>query len=283
MALQRSNEPEAFFDFEKAGWNRTIRGYEQAFGPLTVQTVEPTLDAGRVSRDSRVLDLCTGHGVLAAAAALRGAKVTGLDFAEEVVEAARSIVPSVEFIQGDAQHLAYPANSFDAVLCGYGIMHVPEPDHALAEIHRVLRPGGRVALSVWERPEPTNGFGLIMKSLRTHGRLDVKIPHGPDFFQLGSHEAMTSALQQLGLTDVRVVTVAQAWRFASPGGLLDAILQGSVRVKSLLLAQAPEAMAAIKSAVERGMNELFRHEAGYSVPMPAVLGSASKSKEQAST
>jgi hypothetical protein len=49
----------------------------------------------------------------------------------------------------------------------------------LAEMRRVLRPGGRVALSVWERPSPTNGFGLLLGALKAHGRLDIPLPHGP--------------------------------------------------------------------------------------------------------
>lgn len=64
---------------------------------------------------------------------------------------------------------------------GYGIIHVPEPNRALAEMRRVLRPGGRVAISAWE-PSPNNGFGLMMGAIKAHGQLDVPLPHGPDFF-----------------------------------------------------------------------------------------------------
>ena len=79
-----------------------------------------------------------------------GAEVIGLDFSAEAVELARKLVPNGRFQQGDAQALPFPAASFDAVLCGYGLMHLPEPAAALREMLRVLRPGGRASLSVWD-------------------------------------------------------------------------------------------------------------------------------------
>ena len=139
--------------------------------------------------------------------------------------------------QGDAQKLPYAENTFDAVLCGYGLMHVPEPDQALAEMRRVPRPGGRVAISSWERPSWANGFGLLFGAVKAYGRLDVPLPHGPDFFQFGDQENMATALVEVEFDDVMATTVAQAWRFESGTGLVDAVLRGAVRARALLLAQ----------------------------------------------
>jgi ubiquinone/menaquinone biosynthesis C-methylase UbiE len=219
--VHRSNEPDAFLAFEREGWNTVICGYERLFGPLTAQTVAPMLDAAGVASGCQVLDVCTGHGVLAAAASNRGARVSALDFAEEVVAAARHNVPTVEFQQGDAQNLPYPSDAFDAVICGYGIMHVPEPARALAEMYRVTRSGGRVALSVWERPAQNNGLGLLFGAIETHGRLDVSLPHGPDSFQFGDSDNMRAALTQVGFKDVEAITVAQAWQFEHATDLID--------------------------------------------------------------
>src|SRR6267142_4409154 len=100
MTIERSNEPEAFTAFERDGWSARIGGYERTFARLTSQTAGAMLNAAGVTRGHRVLDVCTGHGVLAAAAAERGAVVAGLDFSEEVVAVARRNVPDVEFRQG---------------------------------------------------------------------------------------------------------------------------------------------------------------------------------------
>ena len=98
------------------------------------------LDAARVTRGMRVLDVCCGPGMLSAGALERGAEAIGLDFSVEAVELARKLVPKGRFEQGDAQALPFPAASFDAVLCGYGLMHLPEPAAALREMLRVLAP-----------------------------------------------------------------------------------------------------------------------------------------------
>ena len=237
MPIQVSNQADAFRDFERNGWNAVSEGYEAVFGPLTAQSVDVTLDAAGVIGGCDVLDVCTGHGVLALAATERGAKVCAVDFSEAMVAAARRNAPSVDCRQGDAQDLPYPDNTFDAVVCGYGILHVPEPDRALAEMRRVLRPGGRVAISVWERPSPANGFGLLLGAVKAHGRVDVPLPHGPDFFQFGDPEDMKAALAQAEFSNVAATTVAQMLQLKTATGLVNLVLQGGVRIRALLLAQ----------------------------------------------
>ena len=147
----------------------------------------------------QVLDVCCGPGMLAAGALKRGAEAIGLDFSVEAVELARRLVPNGRFQQGDAQALPFPAASFDAVLCGYGVMHLPEPAAALREMLRVLRPGGRAALSVWDAPG--FGFTLVYEAVRARGSMEVALPHGPDFFQFGSPERMWAALVEAGFAD----------------------------------------------------------------------------------
>ena len=275
MAIQRSSEPEAFSAFEHERWREGIAGYARGFGSVAAQTVEPTLDAASVAAGMRVLDVCTGQGVLAAGAARRGADVCGLDFVEEVVALARHNVPGVAFERGDAQALPYPDGSFDAVLCGYGVMHVPEPDRALAEMRRVLRRGGRVAITAWAGPTPDDAFGLVVGTIRTLGRTDVKLPHGPDFFQFSSVAAMRAALDDAGFAGAAASIFPQHLRLARPGDLIERISEGTVRTRALLLAQADGVRVAIASAVAAAVAR-FAADGGYDVPMPAVIGSGMK-------
>jgi len=274
--MERSQEPEAFTTFERRGWGSQIDGYQRTFARLTAQTVPAMLEAARVGRGHRVLDVCTGHGVLAGAALERGAIVSGLDFAEEVVAAATRNVPGAAFRQGDAQALPYPDASFEAVLCGYGLIHLSDPGQALAEMTRVLAPGGRLAVSVWEPPGPDNGFGLLYGAVRDHGRLDVGLPHGPDFFQFSEPARMRAALSAAGLVGIEVASVSQTWRFDAPGDFVEAMLAGAVRAKALLEAQDPCALAAIRHVVARGTARYARADGAYHLPMPALVGSASK-------
>jgi SAM-dependent methyltransferase len=278
MSIQVSNDSVGFRAFELRGWNESSGAYESAIGPLTAQSADMTLDAAGVVSGSKVLDVCTGHGVLALAAINRGANVCALDFAEAMIAAARRNVPASECRQGDAQNLPYPDDTFDAVVCGYGIIHVPEPDRALAEMRRVLRPGGRAAISVWQRLSQDNGFGLVMGAIKAHGRLDVPLPHGPDFFQFGDLESLKGALTQTGFTDVSATGMQLTLPLEQPTAFIDAVLNGTVRAKALLLAQDDAALSNIRTAVTQAVDRLFRTEHGFRVPMPAIVGSGAKPK-----
>lgn len=101
-----------------------------------------------------VLDVGTGTGVAAITAARAGARVTGLDLTPALlVEARRNAdiagCGELRFEEGDAESLPYPDASFDVVLSQFGHMFAPRPDVVMAEIRRVLKPGGRVAFATW--------------------------------------------------------------------------------------------------------------------------------------
>ena len=276
MAIETARDPRAFLEFERAGWAGSGPGYVAHWTGVTEQCAGATLDAVGIAPNVRLLDVCTGPGILARAAADRGASVTALDFSEELLAIARRAVPDADFRQGDAQSLPFEDDGFDAVVCGFGLMHLARPDVALREMRRVLQPGGRLAVSVWDAPAPGNGLGVLHGAIRAHGNLDVPLPHGPDFFQFSSTERMTDALQSQGLERVNVVHVPQSWELAEPSDLIRAVEQGAVRVRAVLLAQTDDARRAIEAAVERGMAQ-FRTDAGtFAVPMPAVLGIAAK-------
>jgi demethylmenaquinone methyltransferase / 2-methoxy-6-polyprenyl-1,4-benzoquinol methylase len=100
----------------------------------------------------RVLDACCGTGDLALADARAGGRVTGLDFSERMLDRARAKSSAVEWVLGDMTALPFAAESFDAVTVGFGIRNVPELEAGLAELARVLRPGGRLACLEITRP-----------------------------------------------------------------------------------------------------------------------------------
>ena len=190
------------------------------------------LDAAHVGPSISALDVCCGQGVLAAGASARGARVIGVDFSPAAIALARTMVPSVEFQNGNAQDLAFPDATFDSVLCGYGLMHVPSPGGALAEMRRVLRPGGRVAVSVWDAAGV--GFMLVYMAVRSRGSMDVPLPHGPDFFQFGTAEKMTAALTEIGFADIAARSVPQTWCIPDADAYIAAILGGAVRSRAVL-------------------------------------------------
>ncbi len=101
----------------------------------------------------RVLDVATGSGNAALAAARRGCEVVGVDYVPALLDRgrlrARAEHLDVEFVEGDAEKLPFADASFDAVISVYGVMFTPHQRRAAAELARVCRPGGRIALASW--------------------------------------------------------------------------------------------------------------------------------------
>lgn len=101
----------------------------------------------------RILDLATGTGWTSRLVARRGATVTGCDIAEDLLAAARDNAKrehlDIKYQVGDAEDLPFPAGSFDAVVSTVGVMFASNPEAAAKEMARVVRPGGRLAITAW--------------------------------------------------------------------------------------------------------------------------------------
>lgn len=117
----------------------------------------------------RVLDVATGSGNAALAAARCGCEVTGIDYVPALLERARARAAAegleVEFAEGDAEHLAFPDASFDAVLSCLGVMFTPDQERAAAELVRVCKPGGTLGLVNWT---PAGFIGQLLRTVGKH-------------------------------------------------------------------------------------------------------------------
>lgn len=265
----------AFRAFEHDGWQNIPAEYHDGFGRLTMQTADFLLDAAQVGAGTELLDVATGPGYVAAAAARRGARVTGLDFSANMVAQARRLHPGITFQEGDAESLPFPAEDFDAVTMNFGLLHLERPEQALAEARRVLRGGGRLAFTVWAKPEPGTGFDIVLRAIEAHGQPDAPIPSGPPFFRFNDSEECVRALLAAGFVEPRVTRIPLVWNLPSPDSLFDQMIGSTVRTAGLLRAQAAEAQAAIRTAM-RDAARARQKEDGVHLPMPAVLTSAVK-------
>lgn len=266
----------AFHAFEQVGWQNAAVAYRDYFGSLTIQTVGPLLDAVHLKPGARLLDVATGPGFVAAAALRRGAKVIGIDFASAAVAVARRQHPEVDFREGDAEDLAFPDETFDAVVMNYGAPHLGQPERAFAEAYRVLTPGGRYAFTAWANPEQAIGFGIVLGAIRSHGTLDVSLPPGPPFFRYSDEAESRRALAKASFVDVAITLVPQRWRLPVPDGLFLAFIDGGVRTAALLRGQSPEVRETIRRAIREAAAGY--HQGGaIDVPMPAVVASGRKS------
>ena len=172
-----------------------------------------------VKAGNRALDLCCGTGDIAFALARAGAEVTGLDFSEKMLEVARvrlgnSNGANVNFIQGDAEQLAFADNSFDAVTMGYGLRNLSSWERGLREMVRVAKPGGRIV--VLDFGKPANAlwrniyFAHLKCSVPLIGLVFCGNPQAYAYIleslkHYPAQRVVADKMRELGLTNVQVV------------------------------------------------------------------------------
>ncbi len=171
------NENDPFVKFKNAQ-----REAWALFAPLatfTTPAAAQLVEFAQVKANQPVLDIACGTGVVAVTAAQRGASVTGLDLSPVLLEDARKnaevIGLNIEFTEGDVEQLPYADNSFDLVLSQFGHMFAPRPEVAVAEMLRVLKPGGRIAFATWP-PELMIGLMFSLTGSYTKPPAGVAAP-----------------------------------------------------------------------------------------------------------
>jgi len=266
-----------FREFEHTGWQSIPARYHQAFGSLTIQAIRPLLDSVGVKSGVKLLDIASGPGYVAAAAAKRGAIVVGVDFSAAMVADAQRRHPGIDFREGDAEQLPFGNGLFDAAVMNFGILHLARPEQALVEAHRVLRAAGRFAFTVWAQPEETIGFGIVLRALERCGQLTVQLPEGPPFFRFSEPSECVRSLIVTGFESPKVTKIAQVWRLPSVDSLFEFMKEGTVRTAGLLRSQKPQTLDKIRQAIRDELTEYQKRDC-VELPMPAILASATRTK-----
>ena len=192
--------------------------YEEFFVPALFQEWAPrVVDAARVQPGQRSLDVACGTGVLARAAAKRagpGGPVVGLDPNAGMLAVAQRKAPGVEWVEGRAESLPFERDHFDAVMSQFGLMFFEDRVGAIREMVRVLRPGGHLAVAVWDTLDHTPGYAAMAALLqRLFGDEVAASLHVP--YSLGDTAALRSLFEEAGVPEAALSTHQGTARFPS--------------------------------------------------------------------
>ena len=197
--------------------------YDRCFVPaLFRQWGSVVADVARVRPGQRVLDVACGTGALTAAVCERvgpTGTVVGLDANPQMLEVARRKDLDVEWRDGSAEALPFDSGSFDAVVSQFGLMFFSDRSRALREMRRVLRPGGRLAVAVWDALERSPGYLALAELLqRLFGQSVADSFRAP--FVLGDAEGLQSICDEAGLDGATVSRHVGSVRFDSIAALV---------------------------------------------------------------
>ena len=264
----------AFDECERRTWAGRAEAFAGSFARLCAYPVPQLLDMAAVGEGVRVLDVGTGTGTVAAAACERGAKVTAIDAEPSMVELARQAVPSAEVQTAVLPDLPFEDGAFDAVVGNFVLNHVGRPREALAELRRVVRPGGRIALTIWAVPAPA-GQALLGRAVQAAGV--IRPSHLPplaaedDFPR--DPAGLASLITSAGLREASCETLRWDHR-ASAEEWWGGPAAGVAFIGQLLLSQSERVRAEVRRHFDVLSQEFVGDDGRLLLPHAALLASA---------
>ncbi|MDT8387461.1 MAG: methyltransferase domain-containing protein [Thiogranum sp.] len=217
------------------------RAYEALHVPaLFKQWCPRVLDAAGVASGDRVLDVACGTGVLAREAMIRvgpAGSVAGVDLGHGMIAVAKELAPGIEWQECAAESLPFPDRSFDAVVSQFGLMFFADRSQALREMVRVLKPGARLAVAVWDSLDRSEAYPEEVQLLqRLAGKEAADALRAP--FVLGDKDELIALFEASGVKSVGVETYTGPARFPGVRTMIEADLRGWLPVMGVVLQEA---------------------------------------------
>lgn len=250
--------------------------YEEFFIPALFQEwADHTTDAARILAGQYVLDVACGTGILARTVAARvgpTGSVIGLDVNEGMLEVARRKAPEIEWKHGNAESLPFDDNTFDAVVSQFGLMFFKDRMAAIHEMSRVLRSGGRMAVTVWGRLDDSPGYASMAELLeRLFGTEIAAALYAP--FSLGDSKQLLSYFNSPELSEVKINTINGKARFPSIDSWVFTDIKGWTLSESINEAQYQQLL----DEAEREFQPFVQADHSVQFNIPAHIVTAVKS------
>jgi enediyne biosynthesis protein CalE5 len=222
--LKIKGQQKAAWDDSAEGWKRWWPTFERA-----AQTVNDRLvEIAGVRAGNRVLDIATGSGepaLTAARAVGPSGRVVAVDMSPGMLAIARERIDAahlnnVDLVESDAESLRLDPNSFDAVICRWGLMFMPDLDGVVRAMHRALKPGGRFATAVWSAADKVPMCGLARAAIQKITGI-VPPPNAPDPTKLADTTILERSLSAASFRDITIERLIVTFEFPSPDAFAD--------------------------------------------------------------
>lgn len=278
-------DPEAFRAESRDRWERSAAGWEATRARLQRDAAPVTawlLDAAALRPGMTVLEVAAGAGETGLEAARRvapGGRAIVTDGAEAMVgavqrRAAELGLDDVEVRPMEAEWLDLPAAAVDALVCRWGLMLLADPEAALREWRRVLRPGGHLALAVWGPPDANPWLVRLHRLLTERGLAPASDPGEPGPFALADGERLAELLWGAGLTEVRVEPLDFAYRAASLDDWWEHALATSQRAADAVAGLSPAEHYALRDAFDAAYAEFADADGAVAIPARTLVATA---------
>jgi len=252
---------------QKDSWNKISCGWKK-WDHMTMEFLKPMGDeiirTLNIKKDDIVLDVAAGTGepgLTIATMATKG-KVFITDIAEKMVEIARENaiargILNVETITAEVSELPFADNTFDAISCRFGFMFFPDMELAAKEMVRVLKPGGRIATSVWNIAEKNFWVTAIMKSINKNIELPAPLPNAPGMFRCAADGFMTDLFKIAGLKNIKETEVTGKLNCGDASGYWNFMNEVAGPVAAALSKVNEQVKTTIKDEVIASINQRY--------------------------
>jgi len=235
-------------------WDRYFDWYSRAFAPVMTWCA----DAIEAAPGMRVLDVAAGSGQPALTIAPRvqpGGSVLGVDFSPEMVAVAerrarQEGATNVSFRTMDAEQLELPDASFDALTCACGLIFFPDAHRALAEMRRVLKRGGRIAIVVWDEPSKSSFVTVGGGALGRFHAPTPPNPNSPGAFRFAKPEVLEGVLRDAGFADVTFASVPLPIEFESTQEYWEMFTECAAGIKAKISTLSKEDAVKLRGLVD---------------------------------
>lgn len=253
---------DAFSRLEHEGWSRVSDLYESAWANLTRQFIDPLLDAMDIQAGMQALDVACGPGYVAQGMHLRDAIPIGLDFSAAMIALATRLFPHVRFVEGDAQRLEFPDETFERVVMNFGMAHLIKPQEAIAEAYRVLKRNGKYGFTAWAGPELSPVAKVMNESIMQFADQSIQVPDAPAHYFFSDEQLCRNILVEQGFDDSGIQFERHfiEWNVPTADFYFETEMRAGVRTRAFLKPQTPEILGKIQAAVREKMQQFYTGE-----------------------